>query len=83
VCWLDNQPIDYTIIDPHHDGVWEPDHYWPVSTHPQFAEDPANLRASHRECNRNRGNEQHMPSLGTLSRDWFGTLDQKEPHGTP
>lgn len=73
-CWLCGQPIDYTNTDPHDDNTWEPDHFYPRSTHPQFAEDTANLRHSHRGCNRTRGNKQHteIHGLGTLTRNWWG-----------
>lgn len=72
-CWLCTHPIDYTITDTTDDDVWEPDHFYPRSTHPQLAEDPANLRASHRGCNRVRGNKQHsdLHGLGTPKRNWF------------
>lgn len=70
-CWLCGMPIDYTITDIHDDAVWEPDHLYPRSTHPQHAEDPGNLKASHRGCNRTRSNKLHVTGLGTLSRQWF------------
>ena len=70
-CWLCGQPIDYTIADIHDDGIWEPDHLYPRSTHPQYAEDPGCLRHSHRGCNRTRGNKLHVTGLGTLTRDWL------------
>jgi hypothetical protein len=37
---------------------FEADHAYPVSTHPQFAYDPARLRASHSRCNRARRAEE-------------------------
>jgi len=70
-CWLCGQAIDYTITDIHDDGVWEPDHLYPRSTHPHLAEDPGNLRHSHRGCNRTRGNKLHVTGLGNLTRDWL------------
>ncbi|MEC5185310.1 5-methylcytosine-specific restriction endonuclease McrA [Cryobacterium sp. MP_3.1] len=73
-CWLCSPgAIDYAIKDTSDDAVWEPDHIYPVSTHPERAEDPANLRASHRGCNRRRGNKWTPPSLGVLSREWFAS----------
>lgn len=72
-CWLCGQEIDYSITDWTVDDVWEPDHFFPRSTHPDKAEDPTNLRPSHRGCNRLRGNgDGNILPLGTLSRDWFG-----------
>ncbi|MFF0942702.1 HNH endonuclease [Kocuria sp. CPCC 205300] len=70
-CWLCGQRIDYDVVDPYDDRYMEPDHLHPVSTHPQYAEDPANLRASHRACNRHRGNQTATNMLGTQSRNWF------------
>lgn len=66
-CWLCGQPIDYTITDPYDDDAFEPDHYYPVSSYPQHAEDTANLRPSHRGCNRARGNDMSLANLGTIS----------------
>lgn len=71
-CWLCGQAIDYAITDIHNDGCWEPDHLFPRSTHPLLAEDPGNLRHSHRGCNRTRSNKLHVTGLGTLTRDWLG-----------
>lgn len=70
-CWLCSMPIDYTITDKDDDEVWEPDHLYPRSTHPEHAEDPANLRASHRRCNNKRGNRKPQQGLGTLTRQWL------------
>jgi len=70
-CWLCGRPIDYSVTDIYDDAVWEPDHFYPVSTHTEHGDDPANLRASHRGCNRARGNKKAANLLGTTSRDWF------------
>lgn len=72
-CWLCTHSIDYAITDPNDDEVWEPDHLYPRSTHPELAEDPGNLRASHRACNRVRSNKQHteLHTLGTPKKNWF------------
>ena len=68
-CWLCGQPIDYSA-KPQTPDAFEPDHVYPLSTHPELAEDPGNLRASHCRCNRARGNRQPKPGLGDRSRNW-------------
>ena len=70
-CWLCGQAIDYTA-PPEHPDAFEYDHYHPVSTHPQLAEDPANGRASHSSCNRSRGDTDpaDLLSIGAQSRRW-------------
>ena len=70
VCWLCNQPIDMTIADPFDDGVFEVDHVYPVSTHPELADDPDNLRDSHRACNSERSNTMEAVNIGWTSMDW-------------
>lgn len=70
-CWLCDDPIDYTL--PSGQGIddsFERDHYFPASTHPDLYEDPANFRASHAACNRERSNNPPAPELGILSRQW-------------
>lgn len=70
-CWLCGAPIDYMLPSGQGlDDAFERDHYFPVSTHPHLAEDPANFRASHGGCNRERGNNAPHPSLGILSQVW-------------
>lgn len=68
-CWLCGQAIDYDLPtdDPR---SFEADHIRPLSTHPHLAEDPNNLAASHRKCNRSRGNRDPSPGLGATSREW-------------
>jgi 5-methylcytosine-specific restriction endonuclease McrA len=68
-CWLCGQPIDYTL--PHdHDDAFSLDHRFPVSTHPQYAEDPAAFEASHSRCNKSRGARAQPLHLGARSRNW-------------
>ncbi|MCF8605141.1 HNH endonuclease [Gordonia sp. HY442] len=67
-CWRCGQPIDYDA-KPQTPNAFEPDHYYPVSTHPHLANDPANLRPSHCRCNRSRGNEAAV--VGTWARSDF------------
>ena len=71
-CWLCGMPIDYEAPynDYGNDDRFEQDHLYPVSTHPDLQEDPANLRPSHAGCNRERGNGDPAPALGMLSRTW-------------
>lgn len=72
-CWLCGQRnIDYPapFDDYSNDDRFQLDHYWPVSTHPELQADPANFRASHAGCNRERGNKPPRPGLGIPSQVW-------------
>ena len=72
-CWICTMPIDYTNTDQNDDDTWEPDHFYPRSTHPQFAEDPTNLRHSHQAVTANAPTKHtDMHTLGTPTRNWFG-----------
>lgn len=68
-CWLCGKPINYDLRHGHPEA-WELDHAWPVSTHPALAEDPANFRPSHADCNQRRGDRAPFIELGTPSEDW-------------
>lgn len=68
-CWICTQPIDYDA-PPNHPDSFEPDHYYPVSTHPHLANDPANLRASHSKCNRSRGNKPPEQGIWLQAEEW-------------
>lgn len=68
-CWLCGQRIDYRAPARHPDS-FEPDHVYPVSTHPHLAEDPGNLRASHMRCNRARGNTAAYRGRWVRTTDW-------------
>lgn len=70
-CWICRQDIDYSITDWTDDEVFEPDHLYVLSEYPEYAEDPTNLRPSHRRCNRVRGNSMHLEGLGQTSKKWF------------
>ena len=70
VCWICGQPIDYTAKPSSTPDSWEPDHYRVRSKYPELALDPANIRPSHKECNRRRSNGSVMQSLGNRSRQW-------------
>lgn len=69
-CWLCGKPIDYALPDADHPEAFNLDHAHPVSTHPELAEDPANFRSSHADCNEKRGNNAPFIELGTPSEDW-------------
>ena len=74
-CHICGQPIDYTIPWKDQDGTvnddaFELDHIYPVSTHPEHAEDPAGFRASHRACNRKRSNKLTYTGIGQTTRVW-------------
>lgn len=62
-CWICGGEIDY-LAPAHHPDAWEPDHVRPVSTHPELAEDPANIRSSHASCNNARGSGGTATGLG-------------------
>ncbi|WP_301149001.1 HNH endonuclease [Mycobacterium simiae] len=68
-CWLCGRAIDYSLAGDHPEG-FNLDHAHPVSTHPELAEDPANFRPSHCDCNHRRGNRAPFIELGTPSEDW-------------
>lgn len=70
-CWLCNMRIDYDAQPGTTDASHELDHYYPVSTHPQLQEDPANFRHSHRKCNQIRGNKTASGGLGDTVADWY------------
>lgn len=72
-CWLCGQAhIDYDA--PHddyaNDDRFELDHFYPVSTHPELQEDPANFRPSAHGCNNARSNGPPRPGLGIPSQAW-------------
>ena len=70
-CWLCGQRIDYDADPGTTESSHELDHYYPVSTHPELQEDPANFRHAHRACNQQRGNKAPRAGLGTLAAAWW------------
>lgn len=68
-CWLDGKPIDYSLPRQHPEA-FNLDHAYPVSTHPELAEDPANFRPAHRHCNEERGDNDPFIQIGSPSEDW-------------
>ena len=69
-CHLCGQEIDYSLEDGRDEHSFECDHFYPVETHPELAEDPANFRASHKSCNGSRGSKDVKPVLGVPSEAW-------------
>lgn len=68
-CWLCGQPIDYDL--PHdHPDAWSLDHAYTVTARPDLAEDPANYRDSHLQCNKQRGDDEPHIQLGSPSEPW-------------
>jgi hypothetical protein len=71
-CWLDGEPIDYSLPRDHPDA-WSLDHAIPMSDPIRgiaLALDPNNFRSAHLACNKRRGNnEPHIP-IGKPSRVW-------------
>ena len=66
-CWLCGEWIDYSL-PAFHDRSYELDHVVPKS---KGGEDVrANVRASHRECNQDRGNSTAEPAQPRFSRSW-------------
>jgi 5-methylcytosine-specific restriction endonuclease McrA len=68
-CWLCGRTIDYTLQHPHPDS-FNLDHAYPLDQRPDLAEDPANYRPSHKDCNEQRGNNEPHIQLGTPSEKW-------------
>lgn len=69
-CWMCGQDIQYDQDPTAHPDAFHVDHFYPVSTHPDLALDPGNLRASHRSCNMARGDGPPPLGLGFNSRKW-------------
>lgn len=68
-CWLCGDPIRMDL--PSEDRyAFQLDHVKPVSVYPELAHDPANLRPSHRLCNRIKGAGKHKPGITHNSRQW-------------
>lgn len=76
-CWLCGMEIDYSIprLDPRtntlNDDAWEPDHVLTRTAHPEYAEDPTNLRHSHGGCNRERSDRAPSRPITKPSRRWL------------
>jgi len=70
VCHICGEPIDYSLKPSSSPMAWEPDHLKPYKQAPELELDLANIAASHRRCNRQRGNGSHDNDLGMRSRIW-------------
>lgn len=71
VCHICGQPIDYTVAPSSEPDSWEPDHVLPVSKYPELELDLKNIKASHKQCNRSRGDDSyHTLDIGMHSRIW-------------
>lgn len=70
-CHICGQPIDYFLRPSSCDDAWEPDHVIPVAKRKDLELDLNNIKASHRRCNRARGDGSGMENeLGMQSRVW-------------
>lgn len=71
VCHICGMAIDYTAAPSTLPDSWEPDHLAPVSKAPEAELDLNNIAASHRRCNRARGDGTNGENdLGMRSRVW-------------
>ena len=71
-CHICGQPIDYLLEPSSCPDAYEPDHVIPVSQNKELELDLRNILASHRRCNRARGDgTRNMENaLGMRSRIW-------------
>ena len=71
VCHICGQPIDYFVSPSSTPDSWEPDHVIPVKIRPDLELDLSNVMASHKRCNRARGDGTNGENdLGKRSRIW-------------
>ena len=71
LCWICGQPIDYSLAPSSADSAWEPDHVQPVHMRHDLELDLNNVKASHRACNRSRGDGTNGNNcIGQQSRIW-------------
>ena len=70
ICHGERGPIDYSAAPSSTPLSWEPDHKRPRSKWPELALDMANIQASHKVCNREKGARAGLTNLGHRSRDW-------------
>lgn len=71
VCHICGLPIDYFLAPSSTPEAYEPDHVIPVSKRPDLELDLNNIAASHRRCNRSRGDGTNGEcTVGMHSRIW-------------
>lgn len=70
VCHICGEKIDYSIPASSAPRAWEPDHLIPYAQNPNLELDLSNIGASHKECNRKRGNGTHDNEIGRRTRIW-------------
>lgn len=68
-CYHDGQPIDYSLVWPD-PGSFSVDHLLSKRDHPELADDPANMVASHLRCNQSKGAGDAKLGLGNRSEDF-------------
>ena len=70
-CHICGQAIDYFSEPSSVPDSWEPDHLVPVSKAPELELDLKNIKPSHMQCNRARGDDSyHSLDIGMQSRIW-------------
>ena len=69
-CHICGGRIDYSLQPSSSPLAWEPDHLQPYSKAPELELDLNNICASHKECNRRRGNGGADNGIGMRSRIW-------------
>lgn len=71
VCHICGEPIDYFVPPSSTPDSYEPDHIIPVHMRPDLELDLTNIKASHRRCNRQRGDGTNGTNvIGERSRKW-------------
>ena len=71
VCHICGEPIDYFVPPSSTPDSYEPDHIIPVHMRPDLELDITNIKASHRRCNRQRGDGTNGTNIiGERSRKW-------------
>lgn len=68
-CYHCGQPIDYRLEWPD-PGSFSADHLQSRKRHPELADDPANLVASHLRCNQSKGQGDAKLGLGNRSEEF-------------
>ena len=69
-CHICGERIDYTLKPSSAPLAWEPDHLIPFSKAPELELDLTNIAASHKRCNRQRGDGAQDLAIGRRSRIW-------------